>query len=193
MPNERWPVYKIANVTLAFALVACVVIGWWWYWAVPTTVLVVRHAEKASATSVDPHLGPAGLIRAQELARVANSAGVEGIYATEFLRTQETVGPLASELGLSVLVVAAADVAGLVDQVLADNRGGVVVVAGHSNTVPMIIDELGAGTPCPAMFPLAAGGVCLVPDNQYDNLMVVTIPRWGTRSVVRLRYGASTP
>jgi hypothetical protein len=67
------------------------------------------------------------------------------------------------------------------------------VVAGHSNTVPIIVEELGAGTPCPTMFPLDAGGSCVIPDSQYDNLIVVTIPRWGKRSAVRLRYGASTP
>ena len=68
-----------------------------------------------------------------------------------------------------------------------------MVVAGHSDTVPLIVEALGAPSPCPAMFPLDGDGACLIPDNQYDNLIVVTIPWWGSRAAVRLRYGASTP
>jgi broad specificity phosphatase PhoE len=47
---------------------------------------------------------------------VAGTAGVAGIYATEFNRTQETVEPLASAMGLPVVEVAGSDVAGLVTQ-----------------------------------------------------------------------------
>ena len=68
-----------------------------------TTVLVLRHAEKASG-GVDPPLSSQGQMRAQELVQVAGEAGVTAIYATQFIRTQQTAQPLADHLNLNVNV-----------------------------------------------------------------------------------------
>ena len=51
--------------------VACI----YWY-PTNTTVLLVRHAEKADVAGADPPLSPAGEARAQNLIAVAGDAGV---------------------------------------------------------------------------------------------------------------------
>lgn len=142
----------------------------------PTTVLLVRHAEKAAPTG-DPPLSADGQARAQALVHVVGDAGVTAVYATQFLRTQQTVQPLATYLGLPVNEVNADDVEGLVAQVLSDHAGKVVLIAGHSPTVPAIIQEFG-GDPMPP-----------IPGNEFDNLFIVTVHRFGEAKVLRLNYG----
>ena len=152
-----------------------------------TTVILVRHAEKAAtgdpefegASSNDPPLTAAGNRRAAVLAQTLAEAGVTAVYASEYQRTQLTVQPLAVALGLEVVELPAADTAGLAARVVAEHAGGVVVIAGHSNTVPRIIEALGAG-------PIAA-----IEDAwEYDNLYFVTIGSDGSARVATLKFGA---
>ena len=157
-------------------VIILIFVGWLCWFQPVTTVLLVRHAEKAGET-VDPPLSAEGQARAQTLTHVAGDAGVIAVYATQFVRTQQTVQPLATLLGVSVTEVSASDVAGLVDQVLADHSGEVVLIAGHSNTVPDIVVEFGADP------------ISLIAENEFDNLFVVTVYRFRTAKVVHLNYG----
>src|SRR5215213_9019578 len=65
-----------------------------------TTIILVRHAEKAVSTSADMALSEAGAARANELARVLGGARIGAIYTTQYLRTRQTVAPLAKALGI---------------------------------------------------------------------------------------------
>ncbi|MCP4203764.1 MAG: histidine phosphatase family protein [bacterium] len=169
---------------LAIAAVAVVSIyaiycSYCWWWSPVGTVLVVRHAEKSSAGS-DPPLSPAGTARAQTLAHVLGDAGVNAVYATQFLRTHQTVEPTATAHGLAIIEYSATDAAALADTLRSEHAGGVVLVAGHSNTVTEIIEELG-GDP-----------VGVLAETDYDNLFVVAVRRcWGAR-VLHLKYGDPT-
>ena len=155
--------------------------------AATTTVFLVRHAEKAGpgdpefagASPSDPPLNASGVARAEELVRTLGEAGVTAIYSSPYERTRATVRPLAARLGLEVTEHPAADVTGLVERIAADNRGGVVVVAGHSNTVPALVEALGAGTVPP-----------IEEAWEYDNLYIVTIEARGPARVSTLKYGA---
>ncbi len=149
------------------------------WWQPVTTVVVVRHAEKSSAAP-DPPLSVAGEARAQTLAHVVEDAGVTAVFATEFIRTQQTVQPTADGEGLAVQMYAAGNAAGLADTIRSDHAGGVVLVAGHSNTVTTILEELG-GDP-----------VGLIAESDYDNLFTVTIRRCDDTRVVHLKYGDPT-
>jgi broad specificity phosphatase PhoE len=140
----------------------------------PTVVLLLRHAEKAAAPAADPPLTSEGTARAARLIHLAKDSGARTIYATEFLRTQQTVQPLAAQLGIAVTTRPAADVDGLVADIRDHRRGEVVVVAGHSNTIPQIIQKLGGGT------------VPDIADSDFDNLYVLTIPCCGNAKTVRL-------
>jgi broad specificity phosphatase PhoE len=143
-----------------------------------TTVMLIRHAEPGDTPPGNPTLNTAGQARAQTLVHVAGSAGVAAIFATELTRTQQTAQPLATQLGLTITQVPAADVTGLVSQIRTSHRGQVVLVAGHSNTVPQIIQALG-------------GGTVTIGDGEFDNLFVVTI-WWKRVKVLRLKYGSAS-
>jgi phosphohistidine phosphatase SixA len=145
-----------------------------------TVVLVIRHAEKVDNTKDSP-LTDDGRARAQELVHVAQKAGVAAIYATEILRTQLTVQPLAARLGLAVTQVDHGDTDGLISRIWRDHRGQVILVAGHSPTVPEIIEKLGGGSIAP------------ITEDRYDNLFMVIIPWLGSAKTVHLKYGKPTP
>jgi len=67
----------------------------------------------------------------------------------------------------------------LVRQIKSNHAGGVVFVAGHNNTVPAIIAELGGGT-----YPT-------IPETEYDNMFVVTLYVFRKASTVKLKYGSA--
>jgi hypothetical protein len=64
----------------------------------------------------------------------------------------------------------------LAKTILAKHRGGVVLVAGHSDTIPRLAKALGVEW---------TDGHKL----QYDDLHVATIPESGTARLVTLKYG----
>jgi broad specificity phosphatase PhoE len=148
--------------------------------AQPVTVILVRHAERAAAPAQDPPLTPAGSARARLLAGMLRDAGVIAVYASEFRRTAETVQPTADRFRLPVTQVKAGDPAALSRRVLA-HKDGTVLVAGHSNTVPAIIEQLGG-----------PGGI-VISESEFDNLFVLRVPSAGGAALVRLRYGDAGP
>jgi broad specificity phosphatase PhoE len=145
-----------------------------------TTVILVRHAEKASQDDDTP-LSAIGLARANELARVLASVKVDAIYTTQFKRTKETAAPLAQALGLTPIERRTGETyaAELAKHILAENRGQTVVVVGHSNTTLPVLRALGATGELPA-----------IPESQFDNLFVLTDVAGATPNVVALRFGA---
>lgn len=149
--------------------------------APPTIIHVVRHAEKADPKDPNTALSEAGMERARALATVLGEADVQRIYATTYLRTQQTVGPLAQRAGLEVIALAPHATEELVRRITTEDRGKVVVVCGHSNTVPGIVQAL-SGT---AVDPLT--------EEQFDRLYTVELPVEGAAKVTVTRYGAPTP
>jgi phosphohistidine phosphatase SixA len=143
-----------------------------------TTVILVRHAEKAVVPpeNKDPDLSAAGLARAQALANMFAATGVEVIYASQYKRTQQTVKPLAEKLGLQVTQVEAKNTPDLVKQIRARTSGGVIFIAGHNNTVPEIIAALG-GPKLP-----------IIPETDYDNLFILTVLSDGSTKLLKLKY-----
>jgi len=93
-----------------------------------TTIFAVRHADVLAGTN--PHLSAAGQGRANELIRVLGGNGVACIYASQFVRTQETAQPMASHLGLAITVIAAADSAAIIRDIRAHHLGESVLVVG---------------------------------------------------------------
>lgn len=148
--------------------------------AAPAQVFLVRHAEKALDQGEDPDLTPAGQARAEALAAVLGHAGVTHLFATEYRRTQRTLEPLATRLGLTVVVVPAKDSASQLARLRELPPGAVAVVAGHSNTIPGLVRGLGARARD-------------LTDADYDRLFAVALTRTTTSvraSAAELRYGA---
>lgn len=150
--------------------------------AAPITVVLVRHAEKAAEGGSDPLLSPAGEERARALALALRDAGVSAIVTTQLKRTQLTAAPLATERRLTPEVVQAGGAVPAHARAIADavrrHAGQVVLVVGHSNTVPAIIGALG-GPKLPDL--------C---DSEYGSLFIVTLPASGRARLIRSRYGA---
>ncbi len=147
----------------------------------PTTVILVRHAEK-SVPLGDYPLSAEGRDRAQELARVLADAPIKAIYTTQFVRTQQTAKPLAERLHLPVTVIVATKtyVTDQLDRIRTEHAGQTVLVVSHRLTVPALIEALGVG-PVPT-----------IEEEQYDHLYIVTLPPTGGATLLALRYGRPT-
>jgi broad specificity phosphatase PhoE len=154
----------------------------YWNAATTTTIVLVRHAEKQIGTISDAPLSPQGEIRAARLAQMFGDAEAFGrvkqIYVTDTHRTQQTAAGLAQRLGVTpVIVEGRTSASELARRVLRENRGGLAIVVGHSNTVPQIVAELGDVDSVPA-----------IGDEEFDTMYVVTVPTIGRSSVLRLKY-----
>ena len=145
----------------------------------PTTLILVRHAEKliVPPENKDPDLSLAGQARAQELVRMFSDSGIAAIYATQYKRTQQTVRPLADKLALTVSKVDAKETAELVKQIRSRNAGQVIFIAGHNNSVPEIIAAMGG----PAL--------PIIPETEYDNLYILTVYSDGPARLIKMKYG----
>lgn len=145
----------------------------------PTTVIVVRHAEKAAAPANDPVLSPEGIERAFALDSALADAGVTTVITTPFTRTRATAAPVAQRHGIRPLELPVRGGVAAHAREIADSaraRGGVVLVVGHSNTVGHIVEALGGPK------------VGDLPDTEYRSLWTVTLD--GEKVVVvRARFG----
>ena len=145
-------------------------------------VIFVRHAERADGGPIagqmtppsqqDPPLSGAGTQRAARLATMFADAGIKAIFATEFRRTQETAAPLAAKLGLKVQSMIAKDHPALVKRLQSVHANDIVLIVGHSNTIPQVIRLLG-------------GPAVTIADDDYDSIFVL-VPADGT--LTRIKY-----
>jgi broad specificity phosphatase PhoE len=149
--------------------------------AQPSTVILVRHAERAAEPRADPLLTPDGQQRALDLAAALAGANVSSIITTHLQRTQLTAKPLGDAIGQTPIVVRAGG-QGHPDSVAAAvmrrPAGEVVLVVGHSNTIPAIIAALGG----PKMPDLC--------DGQYSNLYVMELRAGSAPRLIKAKYGA---
>lgn len=149
--------------------------------ATAQTVILVRHAEKAEEGGSDPSLSEAGRRRATMLMLNVANARPRYIITTPLRRTGETAAPLAQYASLTPEVIGFdqgvdAHVEAVVARVRSLPRSAVVLVVGHSNTIPLIARELG--------YAEAAD----MSECEFDRLTVLRITRRGVTGVVD-RYG----
>lgn len=127
-------------------------------------IFLVRHAERAAISGrvpSDTGLSEPGRTRAQSLAQALKDAKLTAIFTSEYKRTQETAAPLAESLGIRPEVVAADDLRSLLSK-MKSARGNVLVI-GHSNTLPQIINALGVSERV------------AISESDYDNLFLVLL------------------
>ncbi len=106
-----------------------------------TTLFLVRHAEKADDGTQDPPLNDEGMARAGALALVLKDAGIASVYSTPYKRTRETAAVFANANAIAVKEYKPHDKA-FVSSLLESEKGKAVLVVGHSNTVPAMVNEL---------------------------------------------------
>lgn len=131
-------------------------------------VYVMRHLQKADGP--DPALSAEGQRNAQRLARWFRRDPPAAIYVSTTRRARETAAPLAAGLGLTMRDYDPSDTPALIAAVT--REPGTVLIVGHSNTVPEIVERLG-GTRPPGLT-----------DDQYGDIWHVSGPR---RAVERLQ------
>lgn len=151
----------------------------------PVSVILLRHAE--TEATPERHLSEEGHERARAVAHLLAHSGVTHLYSSGLPRTNETLAPLAEATGLEVVAVNPREAARQVALLHDLPPGSVAVVAGHSNTVPAMVAELG-------------GAVTDLEDSRYgpvlaehahDRIFVLTLPRVERAGVstVELRVG----
>jgi broad specificity phosphatase PhoE len=184
-PDERRRRRRRLRRQAAVLIFLMVAFGLAWFFEsqATTTVIFVRYAEVTKGEGENPGLAPAGEARARELARLLGDvdvvAGVDAIFATQYRYTQETAEPLARRLRLQVHVVDLTDINGLLERILKDYKGKVVLVVTHTEPLPELIRELHGSKKVP---PIA--------EDEHDNLYIVSIPWYGKVKTLRLKYGA---
>jgi broad specificity phosphatase PhoE len=150
-----------------------------------TTVIFVRHADTDASMAGpdnDPPLNARGRARAELLAdfleHVDVVAGPNAIYASDKRRTQETAAPLAKRLNLEVQIADHLDTEGFMDRVLDEHSGEIVLIVSHSNTIPVLIDELHGSK---NLQPFA--------EDDFNRVYIVTRPMYGKVKTLELFYG----
>jgi broad specificity phosphatase PhoE len=157
-----------------------------------TTVFLVRHAEKVS-NATDAELSDIGHARAKRLATVLAKANIGAIYTSQYQRTKQTGAPLAQALGLTMTEIKVETVQASSGQMMGSSvlspqtlknyseaisqkAGQTALIVGHSNTVPALISKLGVPQ------------TITIPDNENDNLYVVTIYAKGKAVLAQIKY-----
>ena len=176
--GETW---KIAQYNLAFAIpneraeevVEAIHHGA----AQPTTIYLVRHAEKNTSDpgNADPDLSEAGRERAEALRRLLADVKFDQVIVSHMKRTMQTVESLLPA-GAKPMVLDGQDAQSLPQELRNELRGKTVLVCGHSNTLPQIMKSIGVNEPI------------AIDENTFDVLYIVTLS--GSQvSVQRLHYG----
>jgi len=156
----------------------------------PITVFAVRHAEKMPDGGRDPDLSEEGRARARMLADMLGSAGVTHLFASEYKRTQQTLEPLSAATGVRVKVIGAGNLAAQSEAIHGLPPGSVAVVAGHSNTVPDLVKQLGGAVT--GLVKTEHGE--MLDDATYDRIFQMILPPIGRAmrhletQVLELRY-----
>ena len=109
-------------------------------------VYVMRHLQKGEGD--DPPLTAEGSANAERLAAMLADKGIVAIFVSPTRRAMETAAPLAKRLRIAATTYDPRDPNALFAAVAA--APGPVLVVGHSNTVPILVERFGGG-PQPPM------------------------------------------
>ena len=106
-----------------------------------TTFYLIRHAEKnrENPDEKNPELTEKGLVRAKKWSEVLKNIPFDAIYSTEYTRTIETASPTAYNNNLDILKYEPENLNTL--EIFKKGYKNVLVV-GHSNTVPKLVNKL---------------------------------------------------
>src|SRR5690606_4640185 len=178
-----------------------IVLAWFFESQATTTIIFVRHADtdppvagmrggsgdlEAFSGLGGPTLSARGRARAELLADFLTDvdvvAGVDAIYASPFLPTQETAAPLADRLGVEVAIANPYAPETFMEDVLRTHKGDIVLVVTHGDAIAPLIEELHGSKRVPQ---IAA--------DEYDNIYVAIVPWFGNVKTLRFRYGLGAP
>ena len=143
--------------------------------SVSQTVFVMRHLEKGQGE--DPPLTEIGAAHANALAGLLADRKIRAIFTSDTRRAKETAAPLAARLHIGSDTYDPRNPDALAAQVRA--VPGNVLVVGHSNTVPALLQMFG-GPPIPPLGETDFGTVWAV-DRATGTAASFTIPELTAR------------
>ncbi|HEY3270062.1 MAG TPA: phosphoglycerate mutase family protein [Geothrix sp.] len=138
-----------------------------------TTVVLFRHAERQSIFDGDSPLAEAGQHRAEALVPLLAGYHPAALYTSDLRRTQQTMAPTASKLGLVPFVRPKDGSEALAAEILRDQRGRTVLVCWHHDLMKKLVRALGV-----------KGAVPYWSLDTYDRIWIVTIPAQGGARLV---------
>jgi broad specificity phosphatase PhoE len=146
------------------------------------TVILVRHAEKVD-NSNDPALSGEGEARATALAVALSAADLTHIFVTPLQRTRLTADLTARSHAITPEVVSFdggtdAHVRRIDQRIRNLPATAVVLVVGHSNTIPLIADAAGEIGPA------------AMADCEYDRMTIISVRDSIDSHAIIARYGA---
>jgi broad specificity phosphatase PhoE len=100
------------------------------------------------------------------------------VFSTNFNRTRQTAQTTADDKMLPVDIYNPSGLDQFVDNTLNEYHAEKILVVGHSNTTPSLLNVL-----------VGANIYADLPESAYDNLYVVTVFEKGRAEVVHLKYG----
>ncbi len=162
---------KTCSILLLFAFMAT---------ACTTRYYLVRHAERLDSTPDSP-LSAAGHTRAEALRDTLMGKDIHRIFASTYVRTQQTARPLADTLDMPITLYRPDTTAGLLER-LRNISGENILVVGHSDNIPELVQGL-------------CGETVSIAHQDYDKLFVVTVRKTTRtkRTLQRLTYGPPSP
>jgi broad specificity phosphatase PhoE len=128
----------------------------------PRQIYLVRHAEKMKDVD-NPPLSPEGVARAQSLSEVLRPEQIDGVHSTAYKRTEETAQPTADRLGLTIQSYDPRQLEQFANTIRTSLDGNLLVV-GHSNTTPVLVNHL-----------LGKDRYPQLDESQYGDLFVVSL------------------
>lgn len=140
------------------------------------TVVLLRHAERQSLLDEDSPLAASGVRRAQALVPLLGGFKPTVLYTSDRIRTQQTLAPLATELGLKPLIRTKDSSESLAAEILRERRGHHVIVCWHHDLMKKLVRGLGVKGPIP-YWSL----------DTYDRLWIVRVPAKGDATLEEMR------
>lgn len=167
-------VQRLIGASLLVLLVSSSIIA---YQTEPTTLIFVRHAERAEDGTRNPPISEVGKERAANLYNALSEYSVKKIYSTAYKRTQMTAGPIADSLGLEILEYGFDDIDGFLAALISENAGKTVLIVGHSNTTPMLTNKV-----------LGEEKFEQLEETDFGDIFIVTTSEFGTGKVTLSKF-----
>ena len=107
-----------------------------------STFYFIRHAEKdrTDPENIDPELNQKGLGRAMHWAEILNDVDLDAIYTTDYERTTMTAAPTSVKQDITVQYYDPQYIN--IEQFKIDNLNRKVLVVGHSDSTPEMVNKL---------------------------------------------------
>lgn len=141
-----------------------------------TTIILVRHAEKMKDQK-NPNLTDEGNIRAEKLKNILSTIRLNRIYSSDYNRTQQTAKPTSNAQRVEITNYDPRALTEFGNMVLETRKGENVLVVGHSNTTPVLLNHF-----------MKEEVVKSISESDYGNLYIVNIDKKGNAKSLILRF-----